>query len=258
MLKSHRLSLKLYSGRNLFLDFCRGIIVLLMVSYHLCFDSIYFGYAWFEGASRNMNDHWGWLSLRAFIVGSFIFISAISASYLSIRTKQASFFQIYKHRLILGLSALCISLTSYLIFPLSWIDFGVLHFFFLTRLLLPWLHPLGSRYQWLLAGLVLALSFVQHPYFDTIPLRWIGLTTHKPMTEDYVPLIPWLAVFLVGLAIAPTLKDKTYLLPLPICNPNKLDSISSALIWLGQHSLFIYLVHQPLLWVVFKTIQTYR
>ncbi|MES2205516.1 MAG: heparan-alpha-glucosaminide N-acetyltransferase [Pseudomonadota bacterium] len=255
-LQAYRLALKLYPGRNQYLDSYRGIIVLLMVGYHLCFDSIYFGYSWFEGANRNMNEHWGWLSLRAFIVGSFIFISALSVSYLPQRSKQASFFQHYKHVLILGLSAVFISLTSYWIFPKSWIDFGVLHFFFFTRLLLPWLRPLGSRYQWILAALIVALSFLQSSYFDAIPLRWIGLTTHKPITEDYVPLIPWLSVYLIGLALAPMLK-KSACFSNPI-NSNTLSPLSIALLWLGQHSLFIYLVHQPLLWAIFNAIQTLR
>ena len=43
-------------------------------------------------------------------------------------------------------------------------------------------------------------TFVQHPLFDTRWTNWIGLVTRKPVTEDYVPLLPWLGVMWWGLA----------------------------------------------------------
>ena len=48
-----------------------------------------------------------------------------------------------------------------------------------------------------LLGLLLAVllpQLVQHPFFDTRLTNWIGLVTHKPITEDFVPVLPWLGV----------------------------------------------------------------
>ena len=90
-------------------------------------------------------------------------------------------------------------------FPRSWISFGVLHGFavmlVLARAAAPlrgWLWPLGrcaSRCRWL----------VQHPFFDTRWTNWVGLVTRKPVTEDYVPVLPWLGVMLWGLAAGQSL-----------------------------------------------------
>ena len=96
--------------------------------------------------------------------------------------------------------ALLVSLGSAFMFPNSWISFGVLHgiavMLVLARLAAPlrgWLWPLGA--------LCIALpAFVQHPFFDTRWTNWVGLVTHKPVTEDFVPVLPWLGVMLFGLA----------------------------------------------------------
>jgi len=85
-------------------------------------------------------------------------------------------------------------------FPRSWIHFGVLHgmavMLIATRLLAPLrggLWPLGA------VALVLPL-WLQLPAFDGAWLNWVGLVAHKPITEDYVPVLPWLGVMLWGLA----------------------------------------------------------
>ena len=43
-------------------------------------------------------------------------------------------------------------------------------------------------------------ALVSHPFFDTRWTNWVGLVTRKPITEDYVPVLPWLGVMLWGLA----------------------------------------------------------
>src|SRR5690606_32661908 len=89
---------------------------------------------------------------------------------------------------------------SALMFPRSFIYFGVLHgmavMLIIARLTAPW-----KRWLWPLGALALAMPHaVQDPFFDSRWTNWIGLVTAKPITEDYVPLLPWLGVMWWGLA----------------------------------------------------------
>ena len=86
------------------------------------------------------------------------------------------------------------------------------------------------------AGVTLA-----HPAFDGRALGWVGFMTHKPVTEDYVPLFPWTGVLLAGLAAGHWLARSGFAVLTP------LDHAPAALQWMGRHSLAIYLAHQPVL-----------
>lgn len=64
-------------------------------------------------------------------------------------------------------------------------------------------------------------------------------------TIDYFPILPWLGVCLLGIAIGNILyKDNKRRFPLPDISIYKSTKIFS---WMGQHSLAIYLVHQPVI-----------
>ncbi len=66
------------------------------------------------------------------------------------------------------------------------------------------------------------------------------------MGGDWYPLIPWFGVVLLGVEIG------KYLYPLPDNRgprPAFLDrpkKVSRLLVFLGRHSLVIYLIHQPI------------
>jgi uncharacterized membrane protein len=86
----------------------------------------------------------------------------------------------------------------------------------------------------------------QFPWFDQPGWRWIGLMTHKPATEDYVPLLPWFGVVLAGICAANVLLQKGRM--------ERLNGVLPAgsapvrlLAFSGRHSLLIYLLHQPVL-----------
>jgi uncharacterized membrane protein len=83
---------------------------------------------------------------------------------------------------------------------------------------------------------------IQLPLFDLPWLNWVGMMTHKPATEDYVPLFPWLGVVLIGVAVGHLLleRGRAWLAAADSQAPGWLA-------WLGRHSLVIYLVHQPVI-----------
>jgi uncharacterized membrane protein len=128
-------------------------------------------------------------------------------------------------------------------FPQSYIGFGVLHgiavMLVVTRLTARW--PLGA----LLALGLLAIAlpqFVQHPFFDRPFASWTGLVTHKPVTEDYVPVLPWLGLMWWGLAAGRwLLEHRRALLAGPL--PSALRPLAA----LGRWSLSFYMLHQPVL-----------
>jgi uncharacterized membrane protein len=203
-----------------------------MVVYHFSFDLNYFG--WIQ---QDFNHDVVWLSFRALIVTLFLFAVGVSLQFAhAAPDAQRRFWQRFVR--IAGCAAL-VSLGSYLMFPQTFIYFGILHFIALASLL-AW--PLVNAGAWNLLVGVAALAIgngVQHPVFDQPFLHWLGLMTHKPHTEDYVPLLPWFGVVTLGVYAGAQLARH------PIA---RLDAASPrAVAWLGRHSLLIYMLHQPLL-----------
>ena len=145
-----------------------------------------------------------------------------------------------------------VSVGSALMFPNSWIYFGVLHGMAVMLLLC---RATASWGQWLWpAGAVLVLIGIYAPqlqallpFADTLDLRawnWLGLVSRKPVTEDYVPLLPWLGVMWWGMAAGQWILGRTWLA--------RVDRAASAwpmapLAWLGRWSLTWYMAHQPVL-----------
>lgn len=219
-------------------DIARGIAVALMVSFHFCFDLNYFQIASFDF----YHDPF-WLAARAVIVSLFLLLVGIS---LHLATANGLRWASYLRRL--GLLAACaalVSASSYAMFPASGIFFGVLHFIMLASLL----GLLFTRFYgvnlvagmaWIAVGLLL-----QHSWFDQPRANWIGFMTHKPVTEDYVPLFPWFGVVLLGLFLGKTLSLKGW--GQKQANNQPGSPPARLLNWAGKHSLAIYMLHQPIL-----------
>jgi len=78
--------------------------------------------------------------------------------------------------------------------------------------------------------------------------------TYKPATEDYVPLLPWFGVVLIGIFLGRTLFGGARVPEWAQWESR--GPIARGLALAGRHSLVIYLVHQPLLmavlWVVLR------
>lgn len=173
---------------------------------------------------------------------------------------------------IVGCAAL-VSAGSAFMFPHSWISFGVLHG--MAVMLIVARLTAGCRaWLWPLGGLALLLpQFVAHPLFDTRLTNWVGLVTHKPITEDFVPVLPWLGVMWWGLAAtqwllahrrhwlsrggsAPVLSGTSAGTADSTSGHNAARAVrplhQGGLLWrmltaLGSWSLTFYMVHQPVL-----------
>ena len=221
-------------GRIAGIDALRGSALCLMFVYHFCFDLRFY-----RVTSWDFEHDPFWLSFRALIVASFMLLVGVSL-VLAYRN-HATLPHFWKRIGIIAACAAAASLGSFLLFPRTFIYFGILHCIAVASLL-GW--PLVRRPAIaLIVGLAVIVAglALQWPAFDTRALSWIGFTTHKPATEDYVPLVPWAGVVFVGVAVAHGLARIGFRPLAPLA------AAPRWLRWLGRHSLAMYMVHQPIL-----------
>lgn len=216
------------------LDALRGLAIVAMIAYHFCFDLRWFGFAgWdFEHDPR-------WIAARSVILGSFMLLAGVSLVLAAQRADAPRAFA--RHIGRIAAAALLVTVASYVAFPQTYIRFGVLHAIAVSLLLA---RPLVGHPRLALGlgiGVIAAGVLVAHPAFDAPLLHWIGFMTHKPATEDYVPLFPWTGVLLIGVALGQALARRG---PAVVEPPARLPPV---LALLGRHGLLIYLVHQPVL-----------
>jgi uncharacterized membrane protein len=223
------------------LDALRAAAMVWMALFHFAFDLNHFGLL---DPKQNFYRDPFWTDQRTVIVSLFLFCAGLGQAAALQALQPARRFQVSfwkRWSQIAGCAAL-VSIGSSLMFPRSWISFGVLHgiavMLLLARLAAPLrgaLVPLGA--------LAIALPwFVKHPLLDTPWTNWIGLVTRKPVTEDWVPLLPWLGVMLWGLAAGQWLlaRRRSWLAgPLP--------HALAPLATLGRWPLTFYMLHQPVL-----------
>ena len=220
--------------RHARLDALRGLAIVWMVAFHVSFDLAHFRFI----AADFYRDPF-WTLQRSCIVSLFLFCAGVGQAVAV--TQGQDWPRFWKRWAQVAGCALLVSAGSAFMFPRSWISFGVLHGIALMLILVRlsagwgrWLWPLG------LAAIVLPLA-VQHPWFDTRATNWIGLVTRKPVTEDYVPLLPWLGVMWWGLA-----SGRWVLAHRPQWLTGAIAAPQRPLAWLGRWSLTVYMLHQPL------------
>jgi uncharacterized membrane protein len=219
------------------LDALRGAAIVWMAAFHFCFDLNHFRLLTpFQAFTRDPF----WTTQRACIVTLFVFCAGLSQA-VALHAGQG-WPRFWKRWLQVAACALMVSAGSALMFPQSYIYFGVLHGLAVMLVLTRLAAPLGLV-LWPLGALCLALPlWVQHPFFDGRLTNWVGLVTHKPITEDYAPVLPWLGVMLWGMAAG------QWLLSLrPALLAGALPGVMQPLAMLGRWSLSFYMVHQPVL-----------
>ena len=223
-------------------DALRGAAIVWMAAFHFCFDLNYFGLLrppqHFTG-----DPFWTWQ--RTCIVSLFLFCAGLGqALAMDAAGPSAARFdrRFWRRWAMVAGCAVLVSIGSSLMFPRSWISFGVLHGIAVMLLLCRLVAPLGTG-LWPLGALALALpNLVSHPFFNSRWTNWLGLVTHKPVTEDYVPVLPWLGVMLFGLAAGQwLLRHRRGVLT------GELPRVLRPLAGLGRWSLSFYMLHQPLL-----------
>ncbi len=223
------------------LDLIRGIAIGLMFIYHLSFGLAQLGVFEFEFSTDLF-----WISFRALIV--FLFLSLVGIGLYLATRKQLNIQAYVKRLLLLLLYALLITLLSYIVRPSYYVSFGILHLIFVGSVL--GLFFVGFyRFNLVVGiGLLLVGATFSYPAFDQPSLQWIGMTTIRPIADDYAPVIPWFGLVLIGLFLGKALFEKY-----------KNDFFQSwqanhwatkLICWAGRHSIHLYFVHFQLFYLL--------
>jgi uncharacterized membrane protein len=231
---------KTRGGRIGLLDTLRGLAVLQMIAYHLCYDLavIYrLHMPWFFG--------WGAGIWQKCISLSFLLIAGVCTRYSG---------RPYRRALKIAGCAALITVATSVLYPDQRIVFGILHCMALSM----FVYAAGGKWfartpawmgfglcllltaaTWHVSGGVLGLGAVSvalpaGPDF-LFPLGVIGADFRS---ADYFPLLPYLFVFLSGSFAGAGLEK----LPAAVRRARV-----RPLTFLGRHSLLLYMVHQPVL-----------
>lgn len=217
------------------LDALRGVAIVWMAVFHFCFDLNYFGFI-----RQNFYTDPLWTQQRVAIVTLFLFCAGLGQA-VALEQGQA-WPRFWRRWAQIAGCAVLVSIGSAMMFPRSWISFGILHGIAAMLILARLLAPLRGG-LWLVGLVAIVLPHLaQHPFFDSRWTNWVGLVTRKPVTEDYAPILPWLGVMLWGLAAGRwVLTHRRGWLTGALLRP------LAPLATLGRWSLSFYMVHQPVL-----------
>jgi uncharacterized membrane protein len=216
------------------IDFIKGFDIILMVLFNYSITLDYF---------KLIKIPSGYLYhylLPISIASIFIFMSGVTA-YVSYEKHKEKITRRYFIRgMKLLFFAFLITLFSYVFVRPNTIFFGILHFFAVASFLI----PIFIKYHNLnlIAGFLIILSgvYLQQQTFNSPYLLWVGFVPVNFSTFDYFPLIPYLGVILLGIYFSRYIVKK-------IAGIKFNSGFPKIFMFLGKHSLFIYLIHQPVL-----------
>jgi uncharacterized membrane protein len=233
--KANEKRLKSSGRRLIWLDLFRGTAIGLMILFHFCYDLNYFGYLRIDIGHDPF-----WLVFRWIIV--WIFLLAVGISLVLVHGGGIRWRSVFRRIGILGGAAALVSLATWVVFPRSWVYFGILHFILTASLAaLPFVGrprlALGTALL-ILGGSAAGILHMHGLY------EWLRPFLHLPRyTKDLVPFVPWFGVVLLGVAFASAGWHRTPLL----VSVEARGRATRTLAFLGRHALAVYLLHLPLL-----------
>ena len=215
-------------------DSLRGLAILWMMTFHFSFDLNWFGFIHTDFYTNPV-----WLWQRIAIVSLFLFTAGLTQTFTDVRGRDDR--HVWRRWAQIVGCSLLVTAGSYAVFPESFIYFGILQGVAAMLLLHRLLFRRLRAWVLVLAPLAIAAPLLWgHPFFNPPAWNWTGLITHKPVTEDYVPLLPWIGVLWIGAGVGWLLAPSRFavLRHVPAVRP---------LAFLGRWPLTIYMLHQPVL-----------
>jgi len=236
------------SNRFIEIDMLRGLAIMLMIFGHILWDLNYFGLAPIN------NSVYSILSdtvppLFFLLVGISLIVSKKKIENKSLKDEKAYYRRLVLRGLKIFSLGMIITIWTLIFMPERAVIFGVLHCIGLSIVLsVPFLkyrnYTLLFALLFIFAGTILTQHPVENP---TVFHLTVGLhqTDVWRYTIDYFPLIPWFGVSLLGIVIGDWLycgdKRRFRMPDFSKYRPAKIFQ------WAGQHSLALYLLHQPII-----------
>jgi uncharacterized membrane protein len=230
------------------IDILRGLAIFLMVFGHLLWDLDYFGIV-------TMNN--GFYSfLQSFVPQLFFVLVGVSLIVAKKRIENnpnISENAFYKRLMFRGLKiiglGMILTVGSLIFFPEKPVFFGVLHCIGLSIILcIPFL-KFRSYNVVFASGIILAGYMLGQIHFANPNLAQLIIGFHQidvwKYTIDYFPILPWFGIALLGVFVGDILycgNERRFRIP----DMSK-SRVAKVFSWMGQHSLGIYLIHQPIL-----------
>ncbi|MCX7614466.1 MAG: DUF1624 domain-containing protein [Clostridiales bacterium] len=226
-------------GRIEIIDAVRGLSILLMVLYHFFYDLVSFtsfpAYILFNPFVN---------FLQVLFASLFILMSGASTQFSRNNMKRA---------IKIVLAALAVTIITWWFDPEAYVKFGILHFLGVCALLYALFSKQIDRIVTKIHPAVFVILFIILKYYldqpHSIPYLWLfGLYTPNFVSTDYFPIFPWMFIYLFGiwfgkLILAGKLPALFYDFKSPF--------FASA----GRKTLWIYLLHQPILMGIIELIK---
>ncbi|MBQ3718387.1 MAG: DUF1624 domain-containing protein [Methanomicrobium sp.] len=272
------------ASRYLEIDLLRGIAIVMMVWFHLLFDLNYFAIAPVD-TSAGFWRIFGYTTAVIFVavagISAYLSNERAKQRYSSENSNKC-LIKSLKRGFFIFMIGVGISTVTFLVIGDGWIVFGILHLIGLSIMLSPLFMRFKCRNLVIGAAVIVAGFLIRDIQFNisqpllTPLLIPLGITPNNFYSVDYEPLLPWFGVFLIGMSIAaylypqgmrrsgrfaeiagkltltPSEKVSSDLpsgadTPVSASKPRLPRATAALLIRLGQNSLIIYLIHQPVL-----------
>lgn len=243
-------------SRVLWIDALRGLLVWCMVGYHLLWNSVWWGWLSIDLAQPV------WQLIRMTIAAGFLFLVGVSLQVRYFRAQNLAEYRrgVLRHGIVIAAAALLITIVTRFVTPILMVRFGVLHLI-ATVVLLIWpivLLPTVAQITTfavvaMVSGgrLMLGPVSVCQESCSQLPIvvEWLfsssGLTQPLQGSLDYYPVLPWISFPLIGVVCS------KWLLRHSIKKPS-INFLERVLVFSGQHALEIYLIHQPIIWLIYS------
>jgi len=230
------------------IDTLRGLAIILMIFGHILWDLDYFKIMPMNNALYSI--------LSKTVPQLFFLLVGISLIVSKKRIESKTLEEennFYKRTFVRGLKifglGMALTIGSLIFIPDKPVFFGVLHCIGLSIILtIPVLKYKNYAFLFAMFFIFVNLIITQYPVENPNAIQLvIGIHQTDIMrhTVDYFPLLPWFAIILLGIAIGDWLycgDKRVFRIPdLSKYKPVKIFQ------WAGQHSLGIYLIHQPVI-----------
>lgn len=226
------------AGRLVLLDLARTMALVAMATYHFVYDLEMFGYVAPYTALAGP-----WAIFARTVAASFLCLVGISL-YLA-HGQGIRWHKFWPRLAMIAAAAVLITIATRYALGERFIYFGILHsiaFASLTGLAFLRLPPVVLLA--VAAGIAALPQLYRFEAASAPWLVWLGLGTTPSMAADFVPVFPWFAPVLLGIATARILTITGALARIAAFPTSRR---LRALSFPGRHSLAFYLIHQPVL-----------